>query len=85
MVGHDREDVELYVISQLACPEPFIPHCVANRAQLYSSIGDIAKDAIPVRGTDGNEVGSCLGVVVFLQTDRLSGCLRARIVSHGDD
>ena len=71
MVGHDHEFIgeQFDFGADFRGTEPFLPHNVPQGVQHHLPIHDLPKQMCPVMGTDGDEIGARLGVIIPFQPD----------------
>ena len=76
MVGHQHERVQARERKMLGHGLPTRDHQFTARVQLHGIVGDVAKQTFAVVGAQGEEIGSELGVIVPLHTDRMAMMVR---------
>ena len=82
VIGHD--DKRIQGRARYMCRDglPARGDHLANRRQTRFTVDDIGKETGAIAGTDGQEVGAGLGVVIIAQPDR-APVMPVRIVSQG--
>jgi hypothetical protein len=72
MVGHHHKFIQFNIrIFLWYLIPPFMNH-LTEFVQLYSTIFYFLKKAFPIPGADCDEIGTCLGLIITSQSNRLT-------------
>ena len=69
MVRHDDERVQVDIRDVVRDGGPTAGDDLAQLVRLEYAVHHVTEDMVTLAGADGDEVGACLGVVVFTEAD----------------
>ena len=81
MIGHDAKGIQLPVGEMVRDGMPAGRHNLPNHRETKHILTNIGEDAGAIAGTDGDEVGAGLGVVIATEADG-PAVVSVRVVAH---